>query len=222
MENLSAAGEAEPLKPVFVSGKAHLVKTILDVTSAALLIFVTFPVFAIIWLLVRHDGGPGFYKHRRIGQHGVPFSCLKFRTMLSNSDQVLAEHLASNPEAAREWLASRKLTRDPRVTRIGKFLRRTSLDELPQLLNVLCAEMSLVGPRPVVQEELRYYGQNLYYYETVRPGITGLWQISGRSDTSYDDRVALDTRYVREWSLWLDLVILVRTLPAVLSQRGAR
>ncbi|GEN62408.1 hypothetical protein AOE01nite_06320 [Acetobacter oeni] len=141
---------------------------------------------------------------------------------MSNSDQVLAEHLASNPEAAREWLASRKLTRDPRVTRIGKFLRRTSLDELPQLLNVLCAEMSLVGPRPVVQEELRYYGQNLYYYETVRPGITGLWQISGRSDTSYDDRVALDTRYVREWSLWLDLVILVRTLPAVLSQRGAR
>ncbi|WP_277875910.1 sugar transferase [Acetobacter fallax] len=198
------------------------VKVAFDVLMAAILFLAALPVFAIIWLLVRWDGGPGFYGHLRIGKHGVPFHCLKFRTMTVNSDQALADHLASNPAAAIEWSATRKLENDPRITPIGRFLRRTSLDEIPQLLNVLRTDMSLVGPRPVVEDELRYYGPNAGYYQAVRPGITGLWQISGRSDTSYEERVALDTRYVREWSFRRDLVILAQTLPAVLLQKGAK
>ncbi len=214
-----SAAEADPA--VRRTG-SQLAKVVFDVTISTLLFLMALPVFAVIWFLVRRDGGPGFYGHLRVGQHGNMFHCLKFRTMTVNADQALADHLASDPVAAAEWSVCRKLTKDPRVTSVGRFLRRTSLDELPQLINVMRAEMSLVGPRPVVRDELKYYEQNAHYYEAVRPGITGLWQISGRSDTSYDERVALDTQYVREWSFRNDLVILARTLPAVLLQRGAR
>lgn len=198
------------------------VKTVLDMAVAGFLLLLAFPVFAVIWCLVRLDGGPGFYGHPRIGRNGKTFGCLKFRTMVTNSAEALEQHLANNPAAAAEWEASRKLTHDPRITPIGRFLRKTSLDELPQLLNVLRREMSLVGPRPVVQDELKYYGDRVRYYKAVRPGITGLWQISGRSDTTYEQRVSLDTEYVLKWNLLLDLYILACTLPAVLTQKGAR
>jgi len=173
-------------------------------------------------LLVRADGGPVFFAHRRVGRDGAEFGCLKFRSMGADSQQRLAALLAADPAARAEWEATRKLRRDPRVTRFGRFLRGASLDELPQLLNVLRGEMSLVGPRPVQRAELeRFYGAAAAYYMAVRPGITGLWQVSGRSETSYAQRVALDVAYVARGSLWQDIRILLRTPFAVLSRRGA-
>ncbi|WP_198374083.1 sugar transferase [Neoroseomonas rubea] len=194
-----------------------------DIAGAMTLLFILLPPLLILIFVVRLDGGPAFYRHTRVGLGGRPFRCVKFRTMVTAADQLLASHLATDAEAAREWSARRKLADDPRVTRIGKLLRATSLDELPQLLNVLRGEMSLVGPRPVVPEELQqHYGiQGETAYLATRPGITGLWQISGRSDTTYQQRVALDIRYVTEWSLLLDAMILLRTIPAVLARRGA-
>lgn len=172
-------------------------------------------------LIYLRDPGPVLYGHRRIGRHGRVFRCLKFRTMVQDSDAVLARHLAASPEAAAEWAAARKLRADPRVTGIGARLRKASLDELPQLFNVLCGEMSLVGPRPIVTDEARHYGEALAAYLAVRPGVTGLWQISGRSDTSYAERVELDRAYVRGRTMALDLWILVRTVVVVLKGRGS-
>lgn len=200
----------------------HAGKRALDiVASSAALLFLS-PLLLLISIAVMADGGPAVFGHQRVGRNGRSFRCLKFRSMVPNAGEVLAKLLKEDPEAARLWAATRKLPRDPRITRIGRFLRATSLDELPQLLNVLRGEMSLVGPRPVVQEELtEHYGVAAASYLAVRPGITGLWQVSGRSDTSYAERVALDCRYVREFSFWGDLRILLRTVPAVLAGRGA-
>lgn len=200
----------------------HAGKRALDiVASSAALLFLS-PLLLLISIAVMADGGPAVFGHQRVGRNGRSFRCLKFRSMVPNAGAVLEKLLKEDPEAARLWAATRKLPRDPRITRIGRFLRATSLDELPQLLNVLRGEMSLVGPRPVVQEELtEHYGVAAASYLAVRPGITGLWQVSGRSDTSYAERVALDCRYVREFSFWGDLRILLRTVPAVLAGRGA-
>jgi len=205
------------------AGSDALLKRSLDIIGAAALLFVAAPLFLAIALIVRRDGGPVLFRHTRVGLRGRTFPCLKFRSMVTDADARLAKLLAEDPAAAAEWAARRKLPRDPRITRIGAFLRRTSLDELPQLLNVLRGQMSLVGPRPVVREELdRHYGPAAASaYAQTRPGITGLWQISGRSDTTYAERVTLDTRYVREWSLGLDIKILLKTIPAVLMRRGA-
>jgi lipopolysaccharide/colanic/teichoic acid biosynthesis glycosyltransferase len=145
----------------------------------------------------------------------------KFRTMVDNADRLLGEHLEKNPQLREEWANTHKLKQDPRVTKIGRILRRTSLDELPQIWNVLTGEMSLVGPRPVVSAEVEKYGESFEFYRAVRPGITGLWQVSGRSDTTYGERVTLDVRYVRHWSVWLDIYLLVRTFSVVLRGSGA-
>ena len=167
------------------------------------------------------DGGPVLYSHTRIGVRGRPFGCLKFRSMVPDSDEVLRRLLNSDPAAAAEWADTQKLRRDPRITAVGRWLRATSLDELPQLLNILRLDMSLVGPRPIVQAEVPRYGEDIAYYFEARPGLTGLWQVSGRSDTGYDQRVRLDTWYVKNWSIWHDLAILAKTVPAVLKRRGA-
>ncbi len=195
----------------------------LDIVGALILLLVLAPILPILALALWLDDGPVLYGHSRIGANNRPFKCLKFRTMVVNADQTLAQYLATNPGAAEEWARQRKLARDPRVTRIGAILRKTSLDELPQLINVLRGEMSLVGPRPVVREELeQHYGPvGRTVYSAMRPGITGLWQISGRSDTTYRERVTLDIAYAHGWSLYLDLKILLRTVPAVLARRGA-
>lgn len=166
--------------------------------------------------------GPVLYGHKRVGRGGRSFRCWKFRTMVTNGDAVLADHLRRHPAARKLWEAERKLHDDPRVTPVGAVLRKLSLDELPQLLNVLSGEMSLVGPRPVVTDELEKYGRSSRHYLSVRPGLTGLWQVSGRSDTSYRRRVVLDRSYVTRWSLLLDLRVLVMTIPAVLRSHGAR
>jgi exopolysaccharide production protein ExoY len=195
----------------------------MDVLGAGTLLVLTLPLFLLIAAIVRRDGGPVLFRHTRLGLGGRPFACLKFRSMVMDSDARLAKLLAEDPAAAEEWAIRRKLAADPRITRIGATLRATSLDELPQLFNVLRGEMSLVGPRPVVREELeRNYGPPAAAaYCATRPGITGLWQVSGRSDTTYAERVTLDTRYVRDWSIGLDILILLKTIPAVLKRRGA-
>jgi lipopolysaccharide/colanic/teichoic acid biosynthesis glycosyltransferase len=197
-------------------------KRALDVLAAASMLVLLAPVFLLLAALVRRDGGAAFYAHTRVGQGGRGFGCLKFRSMVTDSQARLDALLAADPSARAEWEATRKLKNDPRITAIGHFLRKTSLDELPQLLNVLRGEMSLVGPRPVVAAELaEYYGSAAEQYMSVRPGITGLWQVSGRSNTSYAQRVALDVAYASQPSLWTDLKILARTPMAVLARRGA-
>ena len=195
----------------------------LDLIASAILLLLLAPLLPLLALVVRLDGGPAFYRHMRVGCNDLPFGCLKFRTMAASADKMLAQHLAADPVAAAEWAANRKLTKDPRITRVGAILRSTSLDELPQLINVLRGDMSLVGPRPVVQEELeQHYGvAGRVAYATTRPGITGLWQISGRNETGYDERVQLDIAYATTRSFLLDLKILLHTVPAVLSRRGA-
>ena len=197
-------------------------KRALDIIGAGVGLVLLAPFFLIVALMVRADGGPAFFAHQRVGRGGKLFGCLKFRSMVIDSQARLEALLASDPAARAEWEATRKLKNDPRITRIGRFLRSTSLDELPQLINVLRGEMSLVGPRPVQEAEIdRYYGASAAHYMAVRPGITGLWQVSGRSETSYESRVALDVSYVSRPSLLADISILLRTPVAVLSRRGA-
>lgn len=198
------------------------IKRAMDALGAGALLAVLAPFMLAIALIIRADGGPALFGHRRVGRHGREFLCLKFRSMVTDSQARLEALLARDPAARAEWEATQKLRNDPRVTRIGRFLRATSLDELPQLINVLLGQMSLVGPRPVIQSELdRFYGAAAAHYMSVRPGLTGLWQVSGRSDTGYAQRVALDVAYVARPSLWQDIAILLRTPMAVLSRRGA-
>ena len=200
---------------------ARATKAVFDVVGAALLLAVLTPLLLIIAALVRRDGGPALYAHRRLGMGGRSFSCLKFRTMVVDGDAVLADALARDPALAAEWAAARKLRNDPRVTPIGRILRKTSLDELPQLFNVLRLDMSLVGPRPIVSNEVPFYGADIAHYCAGRPGLTGLWQVSGRSNTSYQRRVQLDVWYVNNWTLWSDIVVLLKTIPAVVAGDGA-
>ena len=201
---------------------SQAMKRLFDIASSSLLLIILSPVLLSVGLAVAADGGPIFFGHRRVGRRGQPFNCLKFRTMVPNAAEVLENFLANNPEACREWSATRKLREDPRNTRLGRVLRAFSIDELPQLFNVLRGEMSSVGPRPVVQQELsEHYKSDNSYYLLVRPGLTGLWQISGRNNISYEQRVHLDAWYVRNWSLWGDIMILARTMPAVIAGDGA-
>jgi Undecaprenyl-phosphate galactose phosphotransferase WbaP len=203
------------------TGDAAVAKRILDVVGAIILGLVFAPLILTIIFLMRKGDGSVIYRHRRVGRGGQMFSCLKFRTMVPNADQVLRDLLERDPDLRAEWIRDHKLRNDPRVTRLGRFLRRTSLDELPQILNVLRGEMSLVGPRPVVREELLRYGRNVGTYLAAKPGITGLWQVTGRNDTDYRRRVVLDTYYVRNQNLLLDLYILAKTTGVVLGGSGA-
>lgn len=198
------------------------VKFAFDMALAICGTLLILPVLFILALLVLADSrGPVLFVHRRIGKNGREFPCYKFRTMVPDADKVLTKYLAENALAREEWERSFKLTDDPRVTRLGAFLRKTSLDELPQVFNVLKGEMSLVGPRPIVRAEVEKYGEHICEYYMVRPGITGMWQTSGRSDTTYEERVAMDTWYVRNWSLWIDVKYLIKTFSAVVQKKGA-
>jgi lipopolysaccharide/colanic/teichoic acid biosynthesis glycosyltransferase len=189
---------------------------------ALLLLLLLAPLFALVAFLIwRRDGAPIFFGHYRVGHDGRIFRCLKFRTMLRDAEPALAALLARSPAARAEWQRDQKLENDPRVTQVGRFLRRTSLDELPQLINVLRGEMNLVGPRPITVGELTRYGRVRWHYLSVRPGITGLWQVSGRSNTSYAERVALDRQYVERRTAWGDARILMKTLHVVLARDGA-
>jgi exopolysaccharide production protein ExoY len=198
-------------------------KRALDLTVALSALVLLLPLIVLIALLVRFsDNGPVLYRHKRIGFRGREFNCLKFRTMVLNGDEVLQKHLELHPHARQEWIDTRKLTDDPRITSVGAILRKLSLDELPQILNILQGDMSVVGPRPIVQDELSMYGIYSSYYLQSRPGLTGMWQISGRSDTSYSQRVTLDTQYVSTWSMMNDIWIIICTVPAVILAKGSR
>lgn len=197
-------------------------KQVADAVFAFVAALLALPLaLAIAAAIAAESRGPLFYRQTRIGRHGRRFQIWKFRTMVENASEALREHLERNPADALEWTATHKLRNDPRVTRVGRLLRRTSLDELPQLWNVLRGEMSLVGPRPIVEEELPKYGPAFTLYIQVRPGITGLWQVSGRNDTTYDERVELDARYVRTWTPLSDLRVLLKTAPVAISGKGA-
>jgi|HigsolmetaAR201D_1030396.scaffolds.fasta_scaffold00842_7 Sugar transferases involved in lipopolysaccharide synthesis len=196
-------------------------KRAFDIVGAVALLLVFSPLMLVISLLLWMEGGSVIYRHRRVGRNGRMFDCLKFRTMVPNADQVLRELLEKRPELRAEWIRDHKLRDDPRVTAVGRFLRRTSLDELPQLWNVLRGEMSLVGPRPVVREELMRYGRNAAFYLSVKPGLTGLWQVTGRNDVSYRRRVVLDVYYIRKQNLLLDCYILFKTPSVVFGGGGA-
>lgn len=199
----------------------QLIKRCFDISAAVTVILLGSPVLLWIAIKVAASGRPIFYGHKRVGQNGKHFLCYKFRTMAVNADVLLKELLERDPQARAEWDRDFKLKNDPRITSIGHFLRKTSLDELPQLWNVLKGEMSLVGPRPVVDAELERYGNQVDYYLEAKPGVTGLWQVSGRNDVSYDTRVYLDAWYVKNWSLFNDIVILLKTVKVIFKKDGA-
>jgi Undecaprenyl-phosphate galactose phosphotransferase WbaP len=196
-------------------------KRLFDIVGALALALIFSPLIVGILIAMRGSSASPVFRHKRVGRNGEVFECLKFRTMVLNAEAVLRDMLASSPEMRAEWNRDHKLKDDPRVTRLGKFLRSTSLDELPQIWNVLKGEMSLVGPRPVTREELLRYGRNMVLYMMVKPGITGLWQVSGRSNTDYRRRVAIDVCYVKNQSALLDLWILLKTTLVVIGRHGA-
>ncbi|MCK1404978.1 sugar transferase [Bradyrhizobium sp. 76] len=214
--NLKAAAISLP-HPVGMTSKR-----VVDVVIAASAILFLAPLFVVCFLLtVLSSPGPALFRHKRVGFNGRDFGCFKFRTMVTDAEERLSHVLESNPAAAAEWAATRKLRNDPRVTLIGAILRKSSLDELPQLFNVIKGDMSIVGPRPVTEDELAMYASSQGAYLSCRPGITGLWQVSGRSSTTYSKRVACDTFYARNWSMALDAKIFIVTIPALLLSENA-
>lgn len=200
---------------------SRLMKRLFDLLMSITILLLLSPLLSFISYKIKKDGGAVLFSHERIGKEGKPFKCLKFRSMAENSKQLLTELLDKDPVAREEWQKSFKLKNDPRVTKIGQFLRFTSLDELPQLFNVLRGEMSLVGPRPIIHEELERYHEEVEYYLMSKPGMTGLWQVSGRSDVDYETRVYFDAWYVKNWSMWHDIIIMLKTIQVVLKKNGA-
>ncbi|MGN6527472.1 MAG: sugar transferase [Burkholderiaceae bacterium] len=210
------------MTPVGLHPLEHALKRIFDLASVVVILALFGWLMVIIALLIRMNGRSVIFGHERVGRGGRTFQCYKFRSMVPNSQQVLQELLERDPQARIEWERDFKLKDDPRITRIGRFIRKTSLDELPQLWNVVKGEMSIVGPRPVVQEEFDlYYGQAREHYLSVPPGLTGLWQVSGRNDLGYEQRVELDKRYVESWNVFSDFMIVMRTVKVMVVRRGA-
>ena len=200
----------------------NVLKRAFDVAFSLTLILLLGPLWIILSFIIRQNSpGSVLFAHSRFGRGGNTFRALKFRTMQPNSDKILADHLAASEAHMQEWVETQKLKADPRLTSIGSFLRRYSIDELPQLFNVLRGEMSIVGPRPIVHSEIKRYGEAFDLYKSVTPGLTGLWQVSGRNNTSYPQRVAFDEYYVRNWSIWMDMYILTKTFKAVFGSEGA-
>jgi len=218
--DLAGSGARAPGEAVF-GPYYRFGKRILDVTLVLIFLPVFVPLIAALGLLARLDGGAGFYGHKRIGRNGRTFRCWKIRTMIPDADQALQAYLKGDPEAAIEWATRFKLKKDPRVTPLGRFLRKTSLDELPQIWNVLKGDMSLVGPRPITAAELIFYGDDQRVYLDQRPGVTGMWQVHGRADGCYVARVRFDRRYIRESGLGTDINLILRTGFCVLARTGS-
>lgn len=221
LDSRAFATRAQPA-PGRLPFPTRVLKASLDRIGAVALIVLFAPLLLVVALLLRfQQGGPILFSHPRVGKDGKVFACLKFRTMRTDAAEILQMILASDPIAREEWETSFKLDHDPRVTRLGAWLRKTSLDELPQLWNVLKGEMSLVGPRPITEAEAPLYGRFMGHYKAIRPGLTGLWQVSGRSNLSYDERVSLDMTYIRGANFLWDLQIIAKTALIVLVRRGA-
>ena len=218
----AAHNVAEGEGPTSPSRLTLTTKRTIDIFGSAILLITTLPLLILVSVLVALDGGPILFRHARVGRNGRYFYCLKFRTMMVGAEPCLKEYLEHHPQAKARWQSDHKLDFDPRITPTGQFLRSSSLDELPQLFNILRGDMSLVGPRPITNEELSRYGAAIEHYLAVRPGLTGPWQISGRNEVAYSERVALDRNYVRKLSIIEDILILLRTPSAVFSRRGAK
>jgi len=202
--------------------QSHVAKRAFDIALILCSLPLTLPVCLLTALFVKLTSpGPVLYGHKRVGLNGKEFKCWKFRSMYIDADKQLKQILKENPEMKKQWDRDRKLENDPRVTPFGKFIRKTSLDELPQLINIFVGQMSFIGPRPVMQDELERYGKKADYILSVLPGLSGMWQTSGRSDTAYEDRVTLDAYYIQNWSIWLDIWILIKTVWVVLCGKGA-
>ena len=224
VENSANRSPAAAENPPTTYDKSSLstAKRILDLMIAIPALFFLFPMMLLVGLVIRlQDGGPVFFVQDRRGFGGVSFACMKFRTMRTDAEDLLGNLLATDPEMAAEWRAAQKLRKDPRITKMGLFLRKTSIDELPQLLNIIRGEMSVVGPRPIVDDEVRRYGEKIDSYDSIRPGVTGLWQINGRNDTTYEERIEMDVEYAENISVMGDIIILIRSVPAILLRRGA-
>lgn len=218
----AAPAQVLPQRTGLLRPGARRIKRVIDVASALLLGLFALPLGLVISAAIAIESpGPVLFSHTRIGRGNRRFRLWKFRSMVANADEVLSEYLERNPAFSLEWRLAHKLRNDPRVTGIGKFLRKTSLDELPQLWNVLRGHMSMVGPRPIVAEEIPKYGPHLALYSQVLPGLTGLWQVSGRNDTTYRERVELDSHYIRTWTAAADLGVLLKTVRVVLGGHGA-
>ncbi len=198
-----------------------MLKRTVDIAGALVGFVVFLPAFILLMILIPLDGGPALYAQTRIGKNGKAFKCWKFRSMVPSADNVLQKILATNESLQEEWRETRKLAQDPRITKLGDFIRKTSLDEIPQFYNILRGEMSLIGPRPVTRAEMHHYGVHAKTYQNVKPGLTGLWQVKGRNKLSYQKRVNLDVYYIRNWSLWLDIAIVLKTIYVVCTRRGA-
>lgn len=223
LHDLPKADYAAPQNAGVEQQQKSALKRSTDLVLALTACIFLLPVLIPIAIMVRlSDGGPAIFKQKRIGLDGREFLCYKFRSMHVDSQKQLAELLERDPQARAEWQATQKLENDPRITTLGNFLRKSSLDELPQLLNIIKGDMSIVGPRPIVRGEIEKYGEYFEHYKSVRPGLTGLWQVSGRSETTYDERVALDVTYVNQRSYFADLKIMALTVPAVLMSDGAK
>lgn len=221
----SIHAETKSAEPHFNADQrvSRIIKRLMDLvlTFAALPIIVPFLAIVSVFMFAR-TGGPVFFVHRRVGKDGHEFGCIKFRTMVRDADATLQEYLKKNPEAEEEWKRTQKLRNDPRILPgVGKFLRKSSLDELPQFFNVLMGQMSLVGPRPVTPEEMDRYGKDARIYTAVRPGITGKWQVSGRTEICYEERIKLDVEYIQNWSMLGDFKVLAKTVLVVLRRKGA-
>jgi Undecaprenyl-phosphate galactose phosphotransferase WbaP len=198
------------------------IKRLIDLFMVIIVSPIILVITAIIALIIKcTTKGPAFYGHNRIGKNGKLLKTWKFRTMVADADKRLQEILDSNPDARREWEENQKLENDPRITPFGKFLRKTSMDELPQLWNIFLGQMSFVGPRPVTESEINKYGNKAKYILSVKPGLSGMWQISGRSATGYEERIMLDSYYIQNWSIWLDIWIIIKTIGVVIKGRGA-
>lgn len=222
LANAAIAGRHRAFRPQTPLAKpGPVVGRSFDVMLAFVAVLVFLPFLIVTALAIRLSSpGPVLFVQQRVGRDGKLFPCLKFRTMVVNSQEILHDLLATNPEARAEWDRDQKLRNDPRITPIGGILRKSSLDELPQLFNILAGHMSIVGPRPIIEAEIARYGDRFASYCSVRPGLTGLWQVSGRNDVSYEARVRLDAFYAKRKSTVYDLAICLRTVPAVLSSRG--
>jgi exopolysaccharide production protein ExoY len=220
LANITLIDLGAPQSPPYMGAYQKIGKRLFDVLFSSVAGVIIAPIILFLALIVKRDGGPMIFKHKRIGLDGKEFYCLKIRTMKPNADHSLQALLSKDLIAAKEWAKTHKLRNDPRITRVGKFLRQTSLDELPQFWNVLKGEMSLVGPRPITGEELHKYGRDKFYYLNSVPGITGIWQVSGRNTTSYSDRVNMDKAYYKTVSFTGDLKLLFQTISTVLKRTG--
>lgn len=199
---------------------SYRLKRLTDIAASACALLLFSPVFLWLFFVIRRDGGPALFSQNRVGCNGRLFKCWKFRSMVTDADQKLLDYLTSNPEAKAEWDEFQKLKEDPRITPLGKFIRKTSIDELPQLWNVLKGEMSLVGPRPILPEQQSLYGDNLCFYIQVNPGITGPWQVSGRNKLTFAQRISLEKWYASHWSYWMDIMIILKTFPVLLNREN--